>query len=348
MNARVLAPESWARWDAWLRDAEGATVRVASPYVEALRGFGYRAEILALENAEGFVGGGLLARRGMGLPGASILRSSGPLVLSDVGDPEAARALMEALAERARECGAASIEVSFRVPLDRAGALEEVLRSSGYRPTRPQGTFWIDLDRDSDEALLESFPKKVRRDVRKGLRDGLRIDASRDPSDFDAFDAAHATLGHAKGIDALPSGFGRRVLLPLADRGLGDLLVARFQEVARNFVFVGSAGTPMYTWGALAPEARDGACPPTGQATQFVAMCRARSAGAARYDLGGSPGPEPDPSHANYTVWRFKHDFGGGYVSFLGYWEATPRPAVARVASSLRAAKAVARKWTRR
>lgn len=348
MDARVLPASSWSIWDDWVRGVEGATVRVASPYVEALRDHGYDAEILALESGGAIVGGGILARRALPVPGVTVLRSSGPLVLSDPGDVAAGSALLAAVDDRARAFGAASIEISFRVPVERGAALDAALRREGYRPRRPQGTYWIDLVRESEEALLESFPKKVRRDVRKGLRDGVVVEPTRDSADFDAFDVAHAAMGGAKGIDALQPGFGRRVLLPLAERGLGELLVARFLDVPRNFVFVGRTGTPMYTWGALAPAARDGACPPTGQATQFVAMCRARGGGAVRYDLGGSPGPSPEPSHPNYTVWRFKQDFGGPYVSFLGYWEATPRPLAARVATGLKGARALARRFTRR
>jgi hypothetical protein len=323
-------------------------VRGTSPYVSALRGFGYDADILAVEVGDRIVAGGILARRGMGLPGASILRSSGPLVLPNVEDANAAGTLVEAVHEQARACGAATVEVSFRIPLERASTVEEALRAGGFRPLRPQGTYWIDLTRVDDEALIESFPKKVRRDVRKGLRDGVEVAPTLDPADFDAFDRAHATLGSAKGIDALPAGFGRSVLLPMSTAGLGDLLVARFRGVARNFVFIGTTGIPTYTWGALAAEAREEGCPPTGQATQFVAMSRARSAGRSRYDLGGSPGPTPEATHPNYTVWRFKHDFGGAYVTFLGYWSATPRPVVARLAASLRRTRSVARKWTRR
>lgn len=348
MNARILPPDAWDRWDAWSRSAEGATVRGTSPYVHALRGFGYDSEVLVVEDGDRIVAGGLLARRGVGIPGASILRSSGPLVLHDAGDSNAARALVGAVQDRARSCGAATVEVSFRIARELAATVEDALRSQGFRPLRPQGTFWIDLARVDDEALIESFPKKVRRDVRKGIRDGVEVQPTLDPTDFDAFDRAHAALGSTKGIDALPPGFGRSVLLPMAEAGLGELLVARFRGVARNFVFIGSTGVPTYTWGALAAQAREEGCPPTGQATQFVAMSRARAAGRTRYDLGGSPGPTPDPSHPNYTVWRFKHDFGGAYVTFLGYWSATPRPVVARLAASMRRTRTAARRWVRR
>jgi len=38
------------------------------------------------------------------------------------------------------------------------------------------------------------------------------------------------------------------------------------------------------------------------------------------YDLGGSPGPVPEKGHPNYTVWCFKHDFGGQFVWTIPYY----------------------------
>jgi lipid II:glycine glycyltransferase (peptidoglycan interpeptide bridge formation enzyme) len=225
------------------------------------------------------------------------------------------------------------VEVSLRFPREvggravpEAGALDESLRRAGFLRTAEEGTYCVDLELDSDEALLARFSKNVRRDVRKALREGVIVDPSLDSSDFEGFARAYEAMGGRKGLEVHPPGFAREVLQPLAEKGQGDLFVARFGEEARNYVYVSCVGEPIYHWGALAEAGQEPGCPPTGQVTQYAAMCHYRSRGKRLYDLGGSPGPVPEPGHENYGVWRFKHAFGGPYVRYVGVWRRVLRP----------------------
>jgi hypothetical protein len=168
----------------------------------------------------------------------------------------------------------------------------------------------------------------------------VEVAPSLDPADFDGFDSALRTMAGRKALERLPEGFSRKVLLPLARKGHGDLFVANFRGEARNYVFASSIGEPIYHWGALAEAGLEPGCPPTGQVIQYGAMCHYRACGKRLYDFGGSPGPDPDPAHPNYGVWRFKHAFGGPFVRYFGTWLRVLRPVRWRALDLLRRARA--------
>jgi lipid II:glycine glycyltransferase (peptidoglycan interpeptide bridge formation enzyme) len=184
----------------------------------------------------------------------------------------------------------------------------------------------VDLAHASEEALLESFGKNPRRHIRKAMREGMVVERTVDERDFVAFGEAHRSMTARKRLDALPDGFATEVMLPLARAGQGDLFVARYRDVPRNYLFLGTTRDPIYHWGALTEAAKEEGCPQTGQILHYAAMCHYRRLGKPVYDFGGSPGPVPEPTHPNFTVWKFKHEFNGRYVRYLGQWRRTLRP----------------------
>jgi hypothetical protein len=155
-------------------------------------------------------------------------------------------------------------------------------------------------------------------------------------------------MARRKGLDQLPPRFAQEVLHPMSQAGHCDLYVARFRGIARNYVLVGTTNTPTYTWGCLAESAREPGCPPTGEALQYAAMCRSRAAGKPIYDLGGTPGPVPEQGHPNYTVWKFKYEFGGAYVTQVGVWKRTLRPQAAALIDIGRKAVTIGRRIGRK
>jgi len=339
MIGRLLRQDEEERWDRWLASLGSSNVRQSSGYREALRLYRHRSEILVVEKQGRIVGGALLAIR-PGMPGlGSVVRTSGGVALADEEKLEGLRWVLGACLEYARASRACCLEVSLRIPdrgQDGVGAFSSLLRSEGFRFARPTGTYVVDLSTKSEAELLARMGEGVRRDVRKAAREGVAVERSVDPADFVAFEDAMRHMERRKGVAAPPPGLVSQVLGDLARKGAGDLFVARQRGIPLNFAFVSSIGDPTYQWGALTAAAHETLGVPTGQITHYEAMCYYRNVGRKRYDLGGSPGPVPDPSHPNYGVWRFKHSFRGCYVSFVGTWRFVLRPASWTVLELLR------------
>lgn len=354
MTARVLEASEGAVWDDWLRTVEGGSARQTSIYARALELYGHRPEILVLEGGSSFVAGTLLGIKSAGPIGGPLVHASGGIALADPADARALGEILEAILDRSAELRASSVEVSLRIPRSvgerenpAAPELERTVRALGLEPSQPLETYYVDLAKTSDEALLENFGKNPRRHIRKAQRDGLTVESTVDPAVFAAFGETHRLMCRRKGLDPLPNGFPEEVLLPLVLAGHAELFVANFRDVARNYLFAGYTGLPLYLWGALADAAKDDDCPQTGQALHYAAMCRFRALGKPYYDFGGTPGPVPEPSHPNFSVWKFKFEFGVSYVPFLGFWKCDLRPASAAALGLARKVVALGRKVMR-
>jgi len=355
MSVRLLETDEHNQWDAWLRGTEGANVRQASTYCSALALYGQRSEILAMEESGTFTAGGLLAIRELPSFLGPVVRTSGGLALSDYSDPRRLRDLLGAMLDRCQDLNASSLDVSLRIAQSVGGKLnilaadlERMLSNLGFELCAPMGTYLVDLSSGSSDALLKSFGKNPRRHVRKALREKLLIERSSEPNDFRHFEKAHRAMCKRKGLPSLPREFPHQVLFPIVQAGQGELFVARFERSSRNYIFVGSVGNPTYHWGALTDEAREPNCPQTGQALHYAAMCHFMQLGKTTYDFGGSPDAIPNRTHPNFGVWKFKHEFSGTYVRFLGTWKRKLRPMNAATVSLIRKASKLAslkRKW---
>jgi Acetyltransferase (GNAT) domain len=342
VKARVLSVAEEAAWNEWLRTVTGSNSRQTSFYRAALSLYGHQSEIFVLEDSGCFCAGCLLDVQYRGFLGP-VIRASGGVALKDPRDRDLLLWFLHALLDHCARLGASSVDLSLRIPKrtgehenPAAAPLENGLRSEGFRPRDVSGTYVVDLNVASDEALLESLGKNPRRHIRKGLRDGLCVERSTDPRDISEFLATHDRLHRRKRLEVLPKGMADAFLVPLIEAGFADLFVARFKGVPRNYIVIDSINGPVYHWGAIAESAFEDGCPQTGQPLHYGAMRHYRSLGHTEYDLGGSPGPVPDSSHQNFSVWKFKHEFGGRYVSFLGHWQRVLRPMSAAVIEFLR------------
>jgi len=327
MSAReveIIPASRLPEWDRWLQTALGANFKQSSSYHPALRKFGYDPAVIATIRDGVPLAGASIGLRRIPFTPWTFAHASGGIPVAAGCDPEALTAFLEGMRAWSAARGAVTLEVSLRIVPDDGAASTAVslLPRCGFEKAERLATYLIDLRHDDEEKLLASFGPNPRRHIRRARRDGLEVARTEDPVDFDTFEVAHTAMCRRKGMNPLPRGMARDVLLPAARAGVADLFVARFQGVARNFLYVGRIGTPVYNWGAVMDSAWEPNCPPTGQALHFGAMCQFRNQGYPFYDFGGSPGPVPVVDDPNYTVWRFKNEFQGRYVEFGGVWTA--------------------------
>jgi len=203
--------------------------------------------------------------------------------------------------------------------VDYAAAVREALAGCGYGAADTTwGTYIIPIDRD-DDSLLGSYGKKCRRDVRKGIREGVEVRPMEAAEDLRLFVDTHREMCLRKGLPAWPDarydGLG-----PLFERGDVRVFGSTYAGGLCNMALIEALGIPRYLLGATTAGAFEKGTPPTGQVLHYSIMQWFRGRGVRYYDLGGSPGPEPEEGHPNYTVWRFKREFAGRYVYWLPHY----------------------------
>lgn len=186
-------------------------------------------------------------------------------------------------------------------------------------PRQPGGTYWVELG--PEDQMLASMSKKCRRDIRKGQREGVRVEMRTDLETLEEFYRQHVAMCGRKSLPALSEKYVLEGIKPCLDAKLAGVFVASYQDVARNMVLATLTGKPQYSKGTTSEAAFEQGCPPTGQFLQFEVMKFCAGLGRKTYDLGGSPGPVPQQGHPNYGVWRFKHEFQGRWITRLEKFE---------------------------
>jgi lipid II:glycine glycyltransferase (peptidoglycan interpeptide bridge formation enzyme) len=186
-----------------------------------------------------------------------------------------------------------------------------------------KGSYWVTLQ--EDEPLLESLYSKCRRDVRKGLREGVMVEMSRSTQTLEDFYRHYLQMCVRKGLDHVSEAYIWQGVAPCLEAGLAAVFSSILQGRVCNMALVSLTGRPSYWLGATTPEALSFKTP-TGQVLHFGVMQHLRALGRKVYDLGGSPGPVPQEGHPNFGVWQFKYEFGGQYVTYIDRFEQVLRP----------------------
>jgi CelD/BcsL family acetyltransferase involved in cellulose biosynthesis len=271
--------------------------------------------------------------------GFRVMRSDGgPLVCPSLGSGGMARALQE-LISAARAAGCCRLEARMLYPEtigqkadSMAASCLHALESAHLRRLEGpyKGSYWVTLQ--EDEPLLESLSSKCRRDVRKGLREGVTVEMGRSPQALEDFYRHYLNMCVRKGLDHVSEAYIRQGVAPCLEAGLAAVFSSILQGKVCNMALVSLTGRPSYWLGATTPEALSFKTP-TGQVLHFGVMQHLRAMGRKVYDLGGSPGAVPQEGHPNFGVWQFKCEFGGPYVTYLDRFELVLRPVVEQMLS---------------
>lgn len=260
------------------------------------------------------------------LPLAACRSAGGPLVATE--REEIMTAMLQWLIDRAGAEGCCRVELRMHFPEmvdgarpDPADAMLEAVQSHGFAQLPPPrfGTYWLRLG--SDEEMLASLSKKCRRDVRKGLREGLRVECRTSIASLREFHRAYLDMCRQKSLLPQRGAYFFEGIAACLEAGTAGVFVCSFRDEPCNMALVTLPGRPRYWLGTTAPGARRKGVPPTGQALHFEIMRHLRGLGYDLYDLGGSPGPIPQRGHPNHGVWEFKFSFGGDWVVYLDKFE---------------------------
>jgi len=323
-EARLLSDTDSDRWDAFVSShplGDGTVTAAGDAWWRALRWSPLRVGVF---RAGALLAGAAVTMRKVPLLGSKVARFEA--ILPDPEDVAESTFLLAGAAEEiVRSRRGLEIESRCHIPdacsvggVDYSAGVREALARRGYTPVRMKsGTYLVDIARD-DDALVASFGKKCRRDVRKGLREGVEVVDMASPEDWDFFRRTHLEMCSRKDIRALTESQYEAVGR-LHEPGHVKVFGARYEGKIRNLAVIETFGIPRYWYGATTADAFEKGLPPTGQVLHFGIMKHLRDRGRTYYDLGQSPGPEPRKGHPNYTVWRFKYEFNGTWVYNVPY-----------------------------
>jgi hypothetical protein len=324
MDIRELKGDEIAEWDAFAAAHPDGNIFHASRYARILEEWGHDFEIVAARSGGTFAAGAVIDSRPLPMTAWRSGNAEGGVLLArnDAGLlREFAAGLIAALSAKSY--------VDFRLYLHQPRRIDgrevaenlplhDAVDGLGFRRDDNEiGTYFVRLDRD-DEALVDSYSKNCRRDVRKAEREGVTVEASDDEGLLELFYEQHASTYGRKGLQ-VPL---KKPFVATYARGIREKIMriysARFAGKIVNMAIVSLVGVPRYMKGASIVSTLDERVPPSGQILHFEIMRRLRDEGYRLYDLGGSPGLEPIESHPNYSVWRFKRGFGGEFRQDLG------------------------------
>ncbi len=219
------------------------------------------------------------------------------------------RDTLQRLIDWAHENGLARL----RVEPETGSEIAPLLSALGFRRTddvQPSHTRILRLDRD--EAMLASFRRTTRYNIRLAERSGVLVEEGADAEQLARHVAASATRA---GVN-LP---GREYLRTLLEtlpgsrtfvaRHEGESLCALLVAIHDRrgyYLFSGSSGHKRN----LKPM----------ELAMWAGIRYAAAAGCRDYDLWGVP-PDDDPAHPWHGFGEFKRGFGGETVEYAGAWD---------------------------
>jgi lipid II:glycine glycyltransferase (peptidoglycan interpeptide bridge formation enzyme) len=243
-----------------------------------------RYRLGVLRSAGRIVGSALVRVRRIGRSPVRIAEiAGGPVATTAAGF----QALLEAVAADAAASGVARIEARPYLPADQATEEGAALERAGFDaplvPASP-ATLVVSLEPE-EEALLASFRKGTRQEIRRAQEAGLTVRKVAGEAEVAAFQAIYDAM-EAKGATPRPAPFFARVARALEeDAERGFFLVALHEGVLLGGAVILLQGRgALYGFGAAERGTGRVAC---GHHVQYAAMCEARRRGALHYDLGG-------------------------------------------------------------
>lgn len=252
---------------------------------------------------------------------------------------EAVGPLLETVAERVKNEGAASLRVNPSVRLEQSADLSRVLTGLGYGPVQDGDydvTLLVDIDKSPD-ALLASFAKGTRYAIRQALKAGVRCDRVAAASEIEALESVYAEMVKRKGATPRPKGLFARILSFLhEDPRRGFVLVSRYEDrIVGGIVVTRYGDRALYTFGASL-DTDDGLA--KTHVLHYQAMVEARTLHCVGYDLGGfSAGTGTEGSRtAAQSINFFKTRFTKNTLVFLPCHELVLRPLLHGIVGAVR------------
>lgn len=348
-SVRVVDASAWPadRWDALAARSEHGEAFQSHAWGESKAVLGWRPLRIVVERDGQAIGAVSLQERSLGarLRGpfgrlTYLYAPRGPVLLHR--DPEAARAVLDALARlaRARHAVALTVDPAWEEGSDLAAALSE----SGFRPAAREiqvsrTAMLVPLEAD-ESAQHEQLGDSTARNVNKARRAGVvaeRVDLSGRESAAEALDAfweMFVATGRREGFIVRDREYQLGQWLALGEAGLASLWFGRVAGTRRNGVVLLHSGRRLVSHVAGSADDADLRRTRANHLLQWEIMRWGADHGFETYDLGGvdtqdAPGLPADRSHPLWNLYEFKQGFGARGVVFVRAHDVSPHAALA-------------------
>lgn len=204
-----------------------------------------------------------------------------------------------------------------------------VLLAAGYIKSgdevQPEHRQEIDISHSMDSVLAQ-MKQKCRYNINLAKRHGVLVEMNNDPKAVQMFaDISHLTAAR-KHFEGRGHQYYQQLVKTLAENGMGGLYLATYQgKVLAGAIITFYGERASYLYGASAAENREVMAPFLIHNTVIE---DAKKRGCTIYDLIGIAPPDAGPEHHWAGITRFKKEFGGRSVKYLGSYDCVYKPLI--------------------
>jgi len=200
------------------------------------------------------------------------------------------------------------------------------LRSLGFRKgfeeIQPECTLKVELS-PSEEEILAQMKQKGRYNIKIATKRKVKVEESSGLMGTKVFLAMHQETAQRDKFATHGSEYLTELIKMLGKKDWGSLFIARHEGSALAAILVSFFGKEaVYLYGASSSEKRE--LMPT-YLVQWEAMKKAKKRGLEKYDFWGIA-PTDDPNHHWAGLRRFKTQFGGRQIDYIGSWDLVFKP----------------------
>jgi lipid II:glycine glycyltransferase (peptidoglycan interpeptide bridge formation enzyme) len=301
-------------WDAFVSRARDASPLQAWAWGSLKSRYGWRVARYFWVDGATPIGAAAVLRRS--LPGGLGLNYAprGPIL---DGRLDQWPAFWQALRDRLAQEGGTVLKVDPEWTTD---AERAALTESGALPSRHpiqhQATMLVDIS-GGDEAMAR-LKESTRRNIRNGIKQGIRVDASESSAAMDSFYALLVETANREQFTIRSRAYYQDLLSLFRERGQVGVYLARQDErllAGAVMLFFGSK--LVYLYGGTRDDAKD---LKPGYLLHWRAIEDAQARGCTTYDMWGVP-LDPQPGQRGYGYYVFKSRFNGRMVRFIGLYD---------------------------
>lgn len=186
-----------------------------------------------------------------------------------------------------------------------------------FEDIQPADTLILDLTKSEDELLLEMH-QKCRYNIRLAEKRGVKVSQGRSAEEIEEFLSLYHETARREKLSEHDDEYMKTLIETFIASGNGKLFFARHEDKILSSIFVIHFGnTATYLYGGSSSVNRE-LMP--NHAAQWAAIRDAKEKGFKKYDFWGIA-PTDDSAHPWSGITRFKSQFGGQKISYIGAYD---------------------------
>jgi lipid II:glycine glycyltransferase (peptidoglycan interpeptide bridge formation enzyme) len=186
------------------------------------------------------------------------------------------------------------------------------------KPLFTRWTFILDLAPSEDQLLAQMKPK-TRYNIKLAQKHGVQVYEDNSEAALEKFIDLHFATARRQGFYSHTPNYYRQMRDLLVPAGLEHLFLASYQgQILSAMIFFVHHQTLYYPYGASTRLHKKTMAP---YALFWTAIKWGKRLGCTKFDMWGTPGPDPNPQDPWFGFHRFKEGFGPKLVEHIGTFD---------------------------